>query len=578
VSAIQPTPSSGLPLWVKEDGGRLVPFEADRICQSLFAATEALGQPDPFLARELTDGVLHFLNEEQPGSVITSGALSDLVLKVVRQLRRPQIARAYLRRRREAGQAAARSAASARQDEPLLIQLSPSEAPAAAVDACLRQYSLQAVFSRDLVAAHNDGLLTLTGLEAPGELACHVLEPRPADAAPGAEGGALRLLEGLVAARAVSGAAVAIDGPEYAGGGPDEAAAYLGALRAGLAATRLRAVLNLNCADAPRWALERGAGPLFGEQPATQRAGPDAFLEGLLEQLLSGGPSAGAVRIDWHLGERDFAAPHSGSQQRLTRLARAAVEGAAVGFTFDRPRRAVALGLGMDRQHPAVLLEVGLHLPRLLDLPGVRGDAEAFLNKSAILARLALSAAIQKRNFLRRRSRETGAAALAAARGFLLDRARLLAVPVGLDAVVRAYLGKGVVGGKPALALARRIVQRLQGVLSQDGRAYLLETCLDTGWEFDLGRQAGGDETAPQDKGGLTCWDTSAPAKRQLRAAGALHAVQHAGTAALLLPADRPFSADELLELLHEAWRKTEVVRLRLVRTGPRQQPNLLGA
>src|SRR5262249_18497257 len=38
------------PAWVHKRDGRLVPFEPDKISRSLFAATEALGRPDAFLA------------------------------------------------------------------------------------------------------------------------------------------------------------------------------------------------------------------------------------------------------------------------------------------------------------------------------------------------------------------------------------------------------------------------------------------------------------------------------------------------------------------------------------------------
>ncbi len=52
------------PAWVRKRDGRLEPFDADKISRALFAASEALGRPDAFLARELTDGVVHFLTEE----------------------------------------------------------------------------------------------------------------------------------------------------------------------------------------------------------------------------------------------------------------------------------------------------------------------------------------------------------------------------------------------------------------------------------------------------------------------------------------------------------------------------------
>src|SRR5437879_1927775 len=87
--------SPGLPAWVRKPDGRLVPFDADEICQALFVATERLGRPDAFLARELTDGVLHFLAEECPGTVAAAEWVADMVAKVVRALRHPELAHAF---------------------------------------------------------------------------------------------------------------------------------------------------------------------------------------------------------------------------------------------------------------------------------------------------------------------------------------------------------------------------------------------------------------------------------------------------------------------------------------------------
>src|SRR5260370_14053613 len=94
----------------------------------------------------------------------------------------------------------------------------------------------------------------------------------------------------------------------------------------------------------------------------------------------------------------------------------------------------------MDRQHSSVLMTVGLNLPRLADQQGVLGNPTKFLDKLGSLARLALSAGVQKREFLRRIGKDRPALL----RGFLLGRARLVAAPVGLESVVRAMTGEGV--------------------------------------------------------------------------------------------------------------------------------------
>src|SRR5437763_17091401 len=43
------SPATALPAWLYKRDGRLVPFEPDKISQSLFGATESLGRPDAFL-------------------------------------------------------------------------------------------------------------------------------------------------------------------------------------------------------------------------------------------------------------------------------------------------------------------------------------------------------------------------------------------------------------------------------------------------------------------------------------------------------------------------------------------------
>ena len=83
------------PEWIYKRDGRLDPFDADRLCRSLFAATERLGRPDAFTARELTDGVLHFLADETENRIATTAQVAETVVKVVRELGHPAVAQAY---------------------------------------------------------------------------------------------------------------------------------------------------------------------------------------------------------------------------------------------------------------------------------------------------------------------------------------------------------------------------------------------------------------------------------------------------------------------------------------------------
>jgi hypothetical protein len=517
-----------------------MPFEADKISRALFAASEGLGRPDAFLARELTDGVVHFLALEVDGNVPTTEQVAELTAKVVRELGQPVLAQRFTEFARQKGErrAVGSEPATATKTGDVTLRFSAHDPLPAVLRNCRHTYTLHAVFARDLVAAQSDGLLTLTGLQAPFELAGCVLQP----------GTGAGLVEAVEESRQVAGTFLALDGPEYdlSQQGQD-GTGWLRELGIGLRATGLAAVVNLNSAMPPTWAHDFAEGPLFAAGPRpVDRARVSSLVDVLVDGLLRPEAAGGHARIDWHLDERDFLP----GEQRLPRLLRAALAGAPVAFVFDRPRRPIPLAEGVDRQHPAVLLTVGLHLPRLAEHVVSGGRAsEVFLNKLASLTRLALSAAVQKREFLRRHSKEQPAIT----RGFLLDRARLVVCPAGLRDAVRLLLGRDPGAGGPALGFARQVVQRLQDVLRVEGGACRLECCVDLGWpDMEMERAPGG---------------AVADAKNQLRAAA------DAGSAAVWLRASDPPTAAQAADWLRWAWQNTDLARLRLVRMteAPRQ-------
>jgi hypothetical protein len=556
VSELPPPP---LPAWSSKRDGRLVPFEPDRICQALFAASEALGRPDAFLARELTDSVLHFLALETAGAAATTAQVAEVAIKVVRELGHPALARIF-----EAGQ---QGKAHSRPAKPSAsFHFAASDPPEAVVAACLREYSQRAIFSRDLISAQADGLLTLMGLEAPLGLAGWVLSPPST--------GPRGLGELLMESRPLAGSFVVLDGPEHLLTRlPDADAALLAQqLGRGLAAMGLHAWVNLGCAVPPAWAEEEPGGPLFGSlaapSPGALAPGSPAIAEALLACILEDEELRQRTSILWHVGERDFGPVRTAAGAGLLYAARAAAAGASVTFLFDRPRRPIALGPGLDRQHPAVLLAVGLHLPRLAELLGP--GPELFLSKLASLARLALSAGRQKRAFLRRHGKD------AARRGFLLERARLVVVPVGLEVAVHRLTGSGLCDGKAGLELACQIVGRLAEVLRSEGASAGLEVCLD-GPAGNMAEWEGtwaGPLPEPQAAAGLTAWAPAASPRRQLRAAEALHERAGRGIAVVLT---RSLPAETLLELLHFAWRQTALAAVRFRFADWPQQPTLPG-
>jgi hypothetical protein len=550
------------PAWVTKRDGRLVPFEADKISRALFAAGEDLGKADAFLARELADGVVHFLAAEAEGATPSTAQVEETVVKVVRELGHPPLAESFAsfaRRRRCEDGAAGRPAP---RPSELTVSFPPGRPLAEVLADCARTYTLQTVFTRDLVAVREAGLLALDGLETPGEMtACVLGPPVPAGA---------DLVASLAEARRFAARLVALDGPEHAPGpasGPGELADRLSV---GLRLTGLSAVVNLNCATPPSWADDLAEGPLF---PGRRRA-PDAgqlarLADAFLDELLLPERASLPLRVDWHLAERDFLPE---ARARLLGVVRRALAGAAVGFVFDRPRRPVALGEGLDRRHPAVLLAAGLNLPALARQPTVAGDPGRFLHRLGSLARLALSAAVQKRDFLRNQEKARPPApggAPAVTSGFLLDRARLMATPLGLDHVVRTFGERGLCAGGQSLDLGRQVALRLRDVLRQDGRSAQMDTCLDGPFSFRL---ADAPADGAESVAGLTPWGPDASPKAQLRAGGALHAVAEHGTLALFLPPDEVADPEPVADWLRGAWQQTDLVRLRLLRPAATQR------
>jgi hypothetical protein len=603
-------PSSPVPFtWIQKRDGRLVPFEADRISRALFAAGESLGQPDAFAARELADSIVHFLRTEAAGTTPTTAQIAELVVKIVRELGQPALARAFAEAQTRKAESGKQAEEDHRQSgtwkgatenwEPVpgyrfasSVNLGPTPlqlaqwiegcpSPAAlswrTARACFRDYALREIYTRDLVAAQSDGLLTLTGLAAPLQLSAQIagLDPtRGPD-----------LVEVLDEARNLAGEYVALDGPEYllttAGTPKGVAQSFLRELAIGLRLTHLHAVINLHTALPPPWAEALAVGPLFeGRWPGPEPKQTTSLLEQLVEPLLLAGTGGRAVRIDWHLSEQDFLADYLPG---LLRLARRALDGAPLGFVFDRPNRPVALAEGLDRQHPAVLLTVGLHLPRLIEQSRPGLDPPQFLRKLGSLARLALSAAAQKREFLRRHRWVRPEVN----RGFLLDRARLVVVPVGMDHAIRMLMGQGFGTSGPARAFAQQVVSTLRSVLQQDGQSSSLDACIDSSVDYRLsligqreeepaGAASLGSRPSAQEIAGLTPWDPQTSLRDQLQGAGPVHAMAGTGTLALFITEERAISPEELVQLLHYAWQHTEVARIRLVREAP--QPRQLTA
>ena len=519
-----------LPAWVRNRDGRLVQFDPDKISRALFAAAESLGRPDAFLVRELADGVVHFLSGESTEQSVTTIQIDEIVIKTVRELGHPVLAEAFAawaaaKDRSYPIDATTPGSAELRQ---LSIPLSNDLTGERLVRDCLRAYSLQEVYSRDLAAAQRDGLLTLTGLEAPFELAAGVL-PHDGD-----------VFEAVCVARTRVGEFVLLDGPEYLlASRPDELPRYVHRLSLALQSLALYGLVNLNCAVPPTWATNATAGPLFaGSSSSEPQRKPKSLASDFLNTVLAAEKYASRIRIAWHVSEEDIREDHS---EVLRHVARRALEGCPISFVLDRPGVSfVQIATVLHRDDPALLLAVQLHLPELANQVAGQADSAArFLQKLGSAVRLALSAGIQKREFLRRR----GTDAEFLARGFLLDRAILSLSPAGLDAVVRSLLGCSLFENADGLEFARRVVDRLHDEVYEDGRTRHLAVMLDASCLLTGAAENG----------------AAADLKSQLRVAADLGSVADLGSTTLHISECSASAASELAESLRWLWKRSEV-------------------
>jgi ATP cone domain len=542
--------SEARPPWkvVKRDG-RVEPFEPEKLQHTLFAATERLGAPNPFLARELTDGVVHFLAAEAAGRALPTSEIAETVAKVVREFGHAALADAY-----EAAiqvptvpkAARSRAASNVMQGPatPITAEQSVFEVERAASAHSLREYSLGFVWPREFVSAHRDGLLHLTGLETPLEMAGVVLPHVRPESEKGPS-----YLEGVAAARAHAGQFLAIDGPEYAlaggsGSAEERIDAFLSELRLAADATGLTILLNLNHPEPPPWDADMATGPLF--PPPTGQAAEEAprLASGLALQVTAG-PRSG-LRIWWHVRESDF---EPAQLPTLLKLAASAADGSPVEFVFDRPKRPVALGPGLDRRHPAVVAVVGINLPALvMQLGAGPADRAVFLKKLGSLTRFAKSAGHVRQDYLRRHARPSARA------GFLLERSRLVVVPAGLDAAVRTLLGPE--SSSPGLItdFGKQVLSTIREALASD-RPRVLDSVIDSPLEH-----------AALLNGGICLADASLTVQQQIKAASGLHHAAGGGSAYLALAGEQATSPEQLADLLRASW-ESDVARVALRRS-----------
>jgi hypothetical protein len=508
------TESPGLPGWIVHPDGRREPFNSETIFQSLFRVLAHLGDADPFRARELADAVLHFLAESDAGESLTIDALHDTIVKVVRELGHIHLAKA-------------------------LSLSSPADA--------VQVREEMDHHPPEIAAAQSCGLLTFGDRGDSFLLAGSVLVPRP----PG------DMLNAIQEAGQHTATYVAIDNPEYVFAEAPSAAAidaWIAELLEGLGRTGLRVVVNLNCRRPPAWAAMPGGG-LFPPARRDSIAGP---REQAADAILSGLAAAGGsrIRIDWHICDQDL---QPEQRNRLLGVCRHIAEGVPIALVSDRTRRTIRLAEGLDREHPAVFGVVGLPLDQLADYirKHDRDEDPHLLPAIPSLASLARSAGHARLRYLRAYGPP------AVDRGFLLDRARLLVVPLGLRFALQLSTGHAADSPTPELNVIRAILGGLYRFPSI-GPPLLLDSA-PPGIEWSTGA----DEQIDYVPG----W----PPESRLRRAATIQGETETGTVAIHLPVDFALNEAKLSALIEYAYNLPGLCRFQLVACRPDSPTRVAG-
>jgi hypothetical protein len=518
-----------LPLWVRRRDGSQAPFDADRICQSLFAAAELLGNASPFLIRELSDVILHFLAQQTTSSVVDSTEIADHVCKIVREVGQPQLAKRYEEMQRQ------RSTTAEPHARKLVVRY--HREPERYVSECLKAYAFEAIFSRDVSAAIHESLVSIRDFDALTTLTS-LLVKTP------------RLVESpwwiaLDDWRTCGGGPWTVESPEWLCCHPMHPAMTPHVCERLLALPTLarRAIeLHLNVAEPPPWSYANEGSPLFanGEDEAAQQERAN-FLDGLLERWKAL-EVANLPTLAWHIHAATF--DDETQLRQLRTLVRLATLGKPIRFVFDRPRKRILFSEGLDRKTPGVLSVIGLDLAAFASRPDIAHDGPTLLKKLPSLARIAVSAANQKRQALR-----TLPESSPLKQRFLIERASSVIVPYGLDAVVQAATGASLFDSPLSLQFALELLGVLRATLDQAGRGVNLDLRLEC----------------------LALLHDSDPKKR-LQIEGQLHANAGAGIATLLASPE----ADDFVALLRHALDATTVARVQFQRAGNGVQQGVL--
>jgi hypothetical protein len=438
-----------------------------------------------------------------------------------------------------------------------------------------RDYSLHEIVSRDVADAERRGLIYVHGLEAPSCLSATCIDC----------GALVRQSKGSRQSMAHFGARLAQASDSCSRllaldriecwlslvAEPSDTPAKLAEqfwheLSSRVRHAALPCVLNLYGGMPQEGDVELGAGPLFSQQPlSAEREFAGAVAQELLDLVRRDAANWPTLRLDWHW----YAMPDPVQTVLAARVVRVVEEGGGRFVTVAFDRQPIPLGEGLRRVRGVirpVLDYVGIHLPVLWRDAGSPRSLSAIEQGVRQAAELAVRAAVQRREFMRRLP--------SSAEPTALDSAVLAIYPVGLDYTARQLVGKGAAEEEGALKLCESLVRFLRDAAAREARPFGLGVVLDHPIDIDRERprqleDAGLEEGSAA--AGLVPVGGSLGLRRRIQAAGRLHAIAQAGTlthewkagAGHMMPERDGYGSHQPLgETLDWAARQTELVRL----------------
>jgi hypothetical protein len=383
-----------------------------------------LGRNDPFLASELTDSVMHFVEQDFAGRMIGPQDLVATVTKVISELGHPQLAIAIENDWTDTSRAdtsidvATHGAAISPDD---CIQMARKQ---------LRDYSLTHVYPSSIVAAQELGLIELQDLDLPFVLIGGIVDLNRH---------AWQSEHGLVSAIALArhrfGRFVELklsdESPQTR-----SPADLCATLAASLDLAQLRAMIHV-----PRRATSPGEGATLFAEVDPEGAEPTRNKGQLFQDEIPA-VSPNSERLGWVR-----AIVQAASRRMLPVVAVSAADFEDVTFielmhvlvvnavpaivTFARGESAGWQVTGRRNHCPAELASVRANLPAILAHFEECDDADTNLERLGGLVRLAFAAGRAKQTFLRRHGHSSQREA------FLLERSAVVVTPIGIAEFTR---------------------------------------------------------------------------------------------------------------------------------------------